>query len=91
MFRHVVIFKLRSREMRGEAIAALESLPANVPTLRSLTVGADTLDSARAADLCLITEFDDLDGYRVYQTHPAHLEVLATLKPLIESAVVVDW
>lgn len=93
MLKHVVLFKFKAPEpaVLERAAAAIRSLDGRVPSLRSIEVGLDTTRSERCHDLCLITAFDDRAGLEAYAVHPDHLEVLAVIRPLTASAVVVDF
>lgn len=90
---HVVLFKLKdnSAESVQATIDQLRSLDGQVPTLRSIEVGANVVASSRAYDIGLITRFDDLAGMEAYQVHPVHQEVLAYMGTVVERAVAVDF
>jgi Stress responsive A/B Barrel Domain len=87
---HVVLFTFHDTSVREEAGRRLEALPAQIPELRSLTVGLDALGDPGAADLVLITTHDDVAGLRAYQEHPAHQDFGAWLQPLLAARSAVD-
>lgn len=93
MLTHVVLFKLKERteENITEAISRLAALADAVPMVRSLEVGADVVQSARAYDVALIVKFDDRAGMEAYQVHPAHVPVAQFLKGISESIVSADF
>jgi Stress responsive A/B Barrel Domain len=65
--------------------AALAGLPDRIPEIRAFSVGSDAGIAADAppgsanADLAVVADFDDVDGWRAYQDHPEHRRVLAEL------------
>lgn len=93
MVTHVVTFKLAdpSPEHLAHCRARLEDLVGLVPTLRSMTVGCNVVASARAHDLVLIADFDDLEGLQAYQEHPDHDEVGRYLRSAATATVSVDF
>ena len=93
MITHLVTFKLND-ESPGEAArckALLDGLVGLVPSLRSMTVGVNIVESPRAHSLALIATFDDLEGLDAYQVHPAHQEVAAELRASSSAIVAVDF
>jgi antibiotic biosynthesis monooxygenase (ABM) superfamily enzyme len=90
---HVVLFRLRDRS--AEHVQAcrekLEAMPAQIPEIRHLEVGANVKPSERHYDLCLVTRFDSLDALAVYADHPAHVPVAAYLRDACEHVAVVDY
>ncbi len=52
--------------------AALDALPAQIDTIRSYTHGADLGLAVGRYDYAIVGDFDDVDGWRAYDTHPAH-------------------
>lgn len=94
MIRHVVLFcwaPATNREDVDEIEAALRALPAAIPALRSLHVGAD-LGIGGNADFAIVADFEDLEGYEVYRDHPAHEAVRETLiMPRVASRTAVQY
>ncbi len=68
-----------------EAVAeGLSRLPALIPEIRGYRYGPDAGLAEGNASFAVVVDFDDLDGYRRYAEHPAHLEVaVALLRPLL--------
>ena len=91
MFKHIVCTKFKNKEDAKEVAKRLNTLVGKVETLRSLETGVDVLNSSRSYDLVLITTFDDIAGYRAYDTHPEHEKVRAFIKTVRESSVTVDY
>ncbi|MET0341356.1 MAG: Dabb family protein [Polyangiales bacterium] len=94
MITHVVLFKFKPSEKEHalpEARARLLAMLGKVPSLRAIEVGTHVGTPDRAADLALITRFDDLDALAAYAVDPVHEEVKRWLGTVIESAQVVDF
>lgn len=93
MITHILTFKFadRSDEHLASCKAKLDGLVGVVPSLRSLLVGINVVESPRAHDLGLIATFDDLDGLHAYQVHPAHEEVASYLRSVAETIAAVDF
>jgi hypothetical protein len=90
---HIVTFKLNdpSPAHAERCKAMLESLVGKVPTLRTMTVGINVVDSPRAHTLALIATYDDLEGLEAYQVHPDHQEVAGYLRANSEVIASVDF
>lgn len=92
MIRHIVLFTWKpdaTTAQKDKVSSELSVLSKTVPGIRAYHFGADAgLVGAGNADFALTADFDDADGYHVYRTHPAHLEVLEkTIKPILERRV----
>jgi hypothetical protein len=95
MFRHVVLLSWTdsaTAEQRHAVLDALNGLPAQIPEIRSYCVGADAGDAAQGnADLAVVADFDDVNGYFVYRDHPVHKDVIARLiLPILASRAAVQ-
>ncbi len=90
---HVVLTRLKDKSPENVAnvIAKLRSLEGNVPTLKSIEVGVNVVESDRAYDVGIVTRFDDLAAMEAYQIHPFHQGVLAYMKKKAESVVAIDY
>lgn len=91
MITHIVTFKLNDPAEAASCKAMLDGLVGRVPSLRSMTVGVNVIESPRAHTLGLIATFDDLEGLEAYQVHPAHQEVVTRLRAASSAIVVVDF
>ena len=66
-----------------ELSEALARLPGLIPEIRSYRFGPDLGLGEGNFDFAVVAEFDSADGYRVYATHPAHVDVITRLiRPL---------
>jgi hypothetical protein len=90
LITHIVLMKFADQTNLAEAKKRLEALPADIPQIRSLTVGLDVVGSEVSYDLALTTTHDSLEELKGYQSHPAHVEFGGWLRPLLTSRVVVD-
>lgn len=80
--RHIVLLTLAddaSAAQRDAIVDALRELPAMIPELRSYVVGADAGINEGNADIAVVADFDDVDGYRTYVSHAEHVRVIETL------------
>ena len=73
MLCHAVTY--RFKDSVGEAeiaevVARLAELPDVIEEIRSYRFGPD-LGLTEGADFAIVAEFDDADGWRAYQEHPA--------------------
>ena len=93
MITHIVTFKFgeATPEKLTHGKALLDGLVGKVPTLRSMLVGVNVVESARAHDLGLIATFDDLAGLEAYQVHPDHQEVAGYLRGAADAIAAVDF
>ena len=95
MFRHVVLLKFvaeATAEQRQAVLDGLATLPAQIPELRSYVFGPDAGVNERNFDLAVVADCDDVDGYRVYAGHPAHLAVIAeSIRPILADRAAVQY
>ncbi len=94
MIVHIVMFDFKE-ENKAENILhvreLLETLPSKIESLLSMEVGIDFNRSERACDMSLYSTFATREDLDLYATHPAHLEVLAFIKEVVEKTRVVDY
>ena len=95
MFRHVVLLRLvheATAEQRQAVLDGLATLPGQIPELRSYVFGPDAGVNEGNFDLAVVADCDDVDGYRVYATHPAHLTVIAErIRPILADRAAVQY
>ena len=91
MIKHIVLWRLHDRANAPAMKAALETLPALIPVIRKLEVGVNLVDGDAAADLALSSEFATLADLEAYLQHPAHLKVVAFIRPLASDRRVADY
>ena len=90
---HLVLLRLKEANEANiaAALTQLRSLDGQIPSLRSLRVGADLIRSPRSYDIGLMATFDDLAGLQAYQEHPTHLPVLAYMKENCATIAAADY
>jgi hypothetical protein len=97
MLRHIVSWKLATDDPERKAAQSAEiqrrlaELVPLVPSIRQLTVGADTGATAGNWDLVLIADYDDANGLAAYQTHPEHQKVATFIRSVISDRTCVDF
>ena len=80
MLRHVVLFTwfdYADDERRAATLAALRRLPEEVGGMSSFAVGPDAGLREGNAHSALVADFPDVEAWRRYAVHPAHLQVIA--------------
>jgi hypothetical protein len=90
MIKHIVAWKMKdgvSAEQKAEMKARLEALRDRVDELRKIEVGIDVSGET----MSLVSEFASAGDLAVYQGHPAHLDVVTFIKPLVAERCVVDY
>ena len=95
MLRHVVMFRWTAdatETQRAELRAALEELPALIPTIRAYHVGPDAGINAGNFEFAVVADFDDVEGYLEYRDHRAHQRVIAEhISPVMEQRAAVQY
>jgi len=89
MVKHIVVWKMKeeaSAEQKVEMKARLEALKGVVSELVEIDVGID----GENGTMSLTSEFASNEDLAVYQTHPAHLDVVGFVKPLVAERAVCD-
>jgi hypothetical protein len=94
VLRHVVCLTWNEGATPAAVAAvadALAELPALIPELRAYSIGPDVGLAPGNADFAIVADFDDADGWRRYQAHPAHQAVLVErIRPILASRVAVQ-
>src|SRR5579859_5500691 len=79
MIRHVVVMTWTAEateEQKREAMSAVATLPPRMKGLLNYSFGADAGLADGNASFAIVADFEDVDSYLAYRTHPAHLEVI---------------
>lgn len=92
--RHVVLIELADPSKLPELVAECDAKLATIPEVRSYWRGKP-VDIGRASvdanyTLGITVDFDSLDGYGRYLTHPAHEELVRDWKPRWKAARIFD-
>ena len=94
MIKHIVMMKLADHgnvEIAGKIKGLLESLPPKIPAIKKIEVGVNFMDSPKAFDVVLVSEFENEAELAVYAKHPAHLEVTTYIKSVATNVASVDY
>ena len=94
MLKHVVLLKFKkgaSESAIAEIEKGLGELPDIIPEIMEFLFGRDVLRSERSYDFALVSEFENIEAMQRYQVHPAHQKVVAKIKEVCDSLVVVDF
>ncbi|MDD2358241.1 MAG: Dabb family protein [Thiovulaceae bacterium] len=94
MIVHIVVFDFKEEDKYENILKVkemLETLPYKIDELLEMEVGVDFSRSERACDMSLYSTFETREDLKVYATHPAHLEVLAVIREVVEKTRVVDY
>ena len=95
MIKHIVLFKLKASEDKGNKMQAikaeLEKLPALIPELKEIHVGINC-NTAEKWDLSLEVQVENMHDLEVYANHPAHQHIVKNLiAPIKEDRACVDY
>lgn len=98
MLKHIVMWRFadeacgHTKQENMDIVASgLMSLLGVVPSLRAAQVGQDVLHSEMSYDMCLICDFDDLEGMLAYKVHPEHVKVADYIAKVKTERVVIDY
>lgn len=98
MLQHIVMWKLKDEALgkdkkanAAELKERLLSLVGKVPEIRAFQVGLNVLEAPTAADVVLVSAFDDLAALNRYVQHPQHQEVVDFVKQVISERRAVDF
>ena len=75
MIRHVAVFRWidgATAEQVDAIRIGLDSLPAQISSIRAYTHGPDLRFGEGRWDYAVVGDFDDGDGYQAYVDHSAH-------------------
>ena len=94
MLRHVVVFGWKDGTSSAEVdaiVAALRTLPGQIPELRAYDVGGDEGLVPGNANFAVVADVDDAEAWATYRDHPAHRRVIDELiTPVLESRTAVQ-
>ena len=94
MLQHYIFLKYRDGTSGTHVQTFCErmlALRAAIPGIRHLEIGLDELHDSRSWDLVLIMRFESVAVLRAYQSHAAHLAVMAFNEPFVASLASIDF
>ncbi len=92
MLKHVVTWKMKEEDKlqnMQKMKEMLEALPAMIDVIKSLAVGVN--ENGGEYDIILITDFENGEALKAYDTHPEHQKVRAFIRGVVENRVAVDY
>ena len=92
MIRHIVLFSAKNPDDAAVIKAALEQM-ASIPTAAAFEVAYNAKRDPLSTeiDVVLYSEFETWADLDAYQSHPLYRETTATVRPLRDQRVVVDY
>ncbi len=92
MFRHIVFTRFENpAEQVPVAREMLLKLPAIIPEIVTMEVGADELHEARSFDMALTVTFNKKQDLPVYANHPEHVKVREYIGSHARASAAVDY
>jgi hypothetical protein len=94
MFRHVFLYKMAPDADPQATIDILNDLPAKVPGILNWTLGAHRPPPGGRSgrwDFGLVCDFRTFADLQAYNSHPAHLEAVKVLLPMISAHAICDF
>lgn len=81
MIRHHVLIVLNddAKHVADDIVAELSAYAPTCPAIRSYRVARDLGISDGAADVAVVAEFDDADGYQTYASDEGHVAIIERL------------
>ena len=96
LLRHVVLFKFKadaSKDQIKEVEQAFAKLPEQIDAIHAFEWGTDNSPEmlAQGYTHCFLVTFKTEEARAEYLPHAAHQAFVAKLKPILDSALVVDY
>ena len=94
MLTHIVCWKYKPETTEAEREKhrmKLKNLPNVIPGILSFNVSADVLHLERSLDTAPVATYADRTALESYDSHPAHKEVQAIGRQIVEKVVSVDF
>jgi len=99
MIRHIVMWRLKdtgtqleAEEIKAKIANHLMGLKEKIRIINSIEVKSNAPEAPQSNyDLVLNTVFESLADLDIYQNHPAHLEVVDIVKPLVKERAAIDY
>ena len=95
-YRHVVLFKFKDSatpDQIKEVEAAFRALPSKISSILDLEWGTNVSPENKNEGFthCFLVTFRDKEGVELYLPHPAHKAFGATLHPILDKVLVIDF
>lgn len=94
MFRHISLLRFAPEAtgtQREAVLDGLAGLPAAIPQIRSYRFGTDAGLAEGNFDVAIVADFVTEADYRVYASHPVHVELIEhTIRPILADRAAVQ-
>jgi len=94
MIRHVFAWQVADGHDGQKVVEMLTDFSRKVDAIRFFEIGSHTGDPGENGepwDGVLITDLDTWDDLDLYSNHPAHVDLVAELLPMVKARAVVDF
>ena len=97
MIAHIVMWRIRATEENSkeeniqQVKQRLEALPPLIAEISEYEIGVNTVQSARAYDMVLVSRFKSWEDLKKYGAHSEHAKVVEFIGSVSEQAAVVDY
>ena len=94
MFVHTALFKWHDHVTPEQIEAAqqqIRALQGQIPGLLQTSMGANISPRSQGYSHGIVMFFEDQAALQAYTPHPAHLQILEFLKPLLREAAELDY
>lgn len=91
MIVHLVMIKLKNKDDAAEVKKRLDTLPALIPEIKAYEVGINELESERAFDISLYSQFESYETLGIYGANPDHQTILAYIREVADTVHSVDY
>lgn len=82
MIRHIALIKFNADVTPADIDrldAGLAALPGKIPVIKAYAFGRDLRITDGTWDYTIAADFEDVDAFRAYQTHPDHVDLLVSV------------
>lgn len=98
MVKHIVIWKLKNEhnrmnkaELAQEMKSQLLALKNQIPQIKDIKVGINSIHFEKNSDLVLESDFNSFEDLATYSTHPEHMKVVEFAKQIVIDRAAVDY
>jgi hypothetical protein len=95
VLRHVAVFRWKTGttgEQVDAIVAALATLPGEIPEIRAYHFGPDAGLVPANFDFCVVADLDDEAAWAVYRDNPVHRRIIEELiSPFVDTRVAVQY
>ncbi|CAM6085125.1 unnamed protein product [Calypogeia fissa] len=91
--RHTVMIKLVKKEDKAKVAESLEKMAGGLSGVKwiSFNVFTDLGLVETNADVTLVVDFPDKESYLAYASHPDHLSIINSNKPLVANRLAIQY